>query len=312
MAVLDTVFHGLNEGKRPDPAKLEQAIRRLAAVYEQLPDDMKNAMELRGWMAQLKSMADAPALPDQKEIWGLERMQPLPAAGVQEHKGAEASLKNMIKSETAEAAVHPLSFRHAEARRDAYQTDLHRLSSSSIPVAAKPRPNQINGYGIDKGGAGTELHFSRFGTDMIPEQQGSELSRKLVSILERAHFFGRPHAKKLTIRLYPEHLGTLRVELIQKGGEMAARILTSTAMAKKLLDSQLNFLHKTLLNQNIQIEKVEIVHHQPLDKHDPAGQRDGHHGRQEQKNNQEQQKNAEKNQDPFSLVLTDTLFEKEV
>jgi flagellar hook-length control protein FliK len=44
--------------------------------------------------------------------------------------------------------------------------------------------------------------------------------------------------QKLFIKLYPEHLGTLRVELIQPDSTLIAKFMTSTANAKDILESK--------------------------------------------------------------------------
>nr|WP_245349973.1 flagellar hook-length control protein FliK [Cytobacillus eiseniae] len=78
------------------------------------------------------------------------------------------------------------------------------------------------------------------------------------SILSRSKFSVNGGTQRLFIKLNPEHLGALRIELIQKDSMMVARILTSTSLAREMMESQLNGLKQAFSSQNIQIERVEI------------------------------------------------------
>lgn len=88
--------------------------------------------------------------------------------------------------------------------------------------------------------------------------QSEELMKQLQKVMDRVQFGQAGGANRLVIKLYPEQLGTIRIELIQKDGLLTARMLASTALGKDLLDSNSNHLRQGLVNQNIQIEKIEI------------------------------------------------------
>ncbi len=86
-----------------------------------------------------------------------------------------------------------------------------------------------------------------------------QLMQQFESILAKSHLMKNGDTQRLFIKLNPEHLGALRIELIQRDSTMIARILTSTAAAKEALDSNLNGLKHAFSSQNIQVEKVEIT-----------------------------------------------------
>lgn len=86
-----------------------------------------------------------------------------------------------------------------------------------------------------------------------------EFVKRFESILNKSNFSGTNGVNKLLIRLNPEHLGSLRIELIQKDGLMTARILATTAHAKDMLENQVQGLKQAFSGQNIQIEKIEIA-----------------------------------------------------
>lgn len=161
--------------------------------------------------------------------------------------------------------------------------------------------------------AHTKQYLSRLLDDGVQEPEGRALVRKLVSVLRNAHFSNTHQTKQLTIRLYPEHLGMLRVELFQKEGEMVARIIASTQMAKKLLDSNLQQLKHGLVNHNIQIEKVDVTHQPNIEKHPYFDGKQGQNEQQEEQHSEQTHKEKkEKNEQHFSIVLNDAIFETEV
>lgn len=89
--------------------------------------------------------------------------------------------------------------------------------------------------------------------------QSEEFIKELQKVMNRVQFGQAAGANRLVIKLYPEQLGTVRIELIQKDGILTAKMLASTALGKELLDSNSSQLRQGLANQNIQIEKLEIT-----------------------------------------------------
>lgn len=85
-----------------------------------------------------------------------------------------------------------------------------------------------------------------------------EFVKQFESILSKANFTGANGVNKLLIKLNPEHLGSLRIELIQKDGMMTAKILATSAQAKDMLEKQIHGLKQAFNGQNIQIEKIEV------------------------------------------------------
>ena len=80
------------------------------------------------------------------------------------------------------------------------------------------------------------------------------------NIIGRSKLTNLNGMQKLFIKLNPESLGTLRIELIQRDGILMAKIIASTSGGKQLLDAQLNGLKQAFINQNISVEKIEIAY----------------------------------------------------
>src|SRR5690606_35218041 len=90
----------------------------------------------------------------------------------------------------------------------------------------------------------------------LPNQQ--QFIRQFQNILARSSFLNNGGQQKLLINLYPEHLGSLRIELLQTESGMIARIMASTSQAKELLETQLANLRHTFIAQNISVDKIEV------------------------------------------------------
>ncbi|MFF2752568.1 flagellar hook-length control protein FliK [Psychrobacillus sp. NPDC058041] len=89
--------------------------------------------------------------------------------------------------------------------------------------------------------------------------QSEEFVKELQKVMNRVQFGQAGGANRLVIKLYPEQLGTIRIELIQKDGMLTTKMLASTALGKDMLDSHSNQLRQGLVNQNIQVDKLEIT-----------------------------------------------------
>ncbi|WML52002.1 flagellar hook-length control protein FliK [Neobacillus sp. PS3-12] len=86
----------------------------------------------------------------------------------------------------------------------------------------------------------------------------NDLIQQFESILSKSQFSKMGGMQKLFIKLNPEHLGSISIELIQKGQGITARILTTTEAAKEALESHLHNLKHAFEAQSIKVENVEI------------------------------------------------------
>ncbi|MCK1996161.1 flagellar hook-length control protein FliK [Psychrobacillus psychrodurans] len=89
--------------------------------------------------------------------------------------------------------------------------------------------------------------------------QSEEFIQELQKVMNRVQFGQAGGANRLVLKLFPEQLGTIRIELIQKDGMLTAKLLASTALGKEMLDSNSSQLRQGFAGQNIQLEKLEIT-----------------------------------------------------
>ncbi len=120
------------------------------------------------------------------------------------------------------------------------------------------------------------------------------LIRELQTIFKRSNFGQTGGTNRLLIKLYPEHLGQVRIELLQTNGVMTARILASTALGKEMLDSQLHQLRQAFVQQNIQIDRIDISQTlQDTTRNDREQAFNQQFGRQQQEAEQQHQQSSE-------------------
>ncbi|WP_445488252.1 flagellar hook-length control protein FliK [Niallia sp. 03133] len=117
----------------------------------------------------------------------------------------------------------------------------------------------------------------------------NQLEEQLQKIFANASYMKNGDSQKFILRLAPEHLGTIKIEVFQNEGAIVAKIFTATAEAKELLDSHLSSLKHGLSTQNIVVDKMEIVY-------TPAGQQDKM-GREQQSQQQQQQQQKQEQED---------------
>lgn len=99
--------------------------------------------------------------------------------------------------------------------------------------------------------------------------QSEALLKEIQNIMNRSQLSGQPGNMKLLLKLFPENLGQIRIELVQQNGALTARLLASTALGKELLDSNLNQLKASFAAQNIQMDRVDVA--QSLQETDRGG-----------------------------------------
>ncbi|WP_252503604.1 flagellar hook-length control protein FliK [Sporosarcina sp. Marseille-Q4943] len=89
--------------------------------------------------------------------------------------------------------------------------------------------------------------------------RSESLLKEMQALMKRANFGQVGGSNRMLIKLYPEHLGQIRIELLETNGIMTARILASTAFAKGLLDSQLHQLKHAFNQQNLQVDRIDVA-----------------------------------------------------
>ncbi|MEL4024400.1 flagellar hook-length control protein FliK [Lysinibacillus endophyticus] len=89
--------------------------------------------------------------------------------------------------------------------------------------------------------------------------QSEAFVKEFQSLLNKSQLSNSQGTMKLLVKLYPENLGSIRIEILQNDGVLSARLLASTSQAKELLDSQIQQLKTVFAQQNIQMDRIDIA-----------------------------------------------------
>jgi flagellar hook-length control protein FliK len=141
----------------------------------------------------------------------------------------------------------------------------------------------------------------------------NDLIQQFETILSKSQFSKMGGMQKLFIKLNPEHLGSISIELTQKGQGITARILTTTEAAKEALELHLHNLKHAFEAQNIKVDNVEVGQQSSQGQGDDflnRGQSDQH---QDVPQDQESEKDDhEDSSSSFNLTLEEAILNQEV
>lgn len=131
------------------------------------------------------------------------------------------------------------------------------------------------------------------------------LIKEMQTIFKRSNFGQTNGTNRLLIKLYPEHLGQVRIELLQVNGIMTARILASTALGKDMLDSQLHQLRSAFLQQNLQVDRIDVSQTLQDTAKNERDQAFNQHFRKEGQDTDEQQEQNDEEEMTFQEYMID-------
>lgn len=141
--------------------------------------------------------------------------------------------------------------------------------------------------------------------------QGEALVKEIQSLMNRSQLSNTQGTMKLLLKLYPENLGSIRIEIMQQDGVLSARLLATTQAAKELLDGQLHQLKSAFAHANIQMDRIDIAQSlQETDRNFRDQSMFSNMFRQQQE--QENENQDEHDEDEESLSFKDYLINEEV
>lgn len=133
---------------------------------------------------------------------------------------------------------------------------------------------------------------------------------KFTQIIGNSSLMKTPNGTKLLIKLYPEQLGTLRIELLQQNGVITAKILSSTQAVKELLEQNAHQLKHAFGQQNVNVEKIEIANQETRQQlFDRNNQQDRQNGQKQQNDQQQANQITEEENGSFADLLTNIEME---
>ena len=145
-----------------------------------------------------------------------------------------------------------------------------------------------------------------------PSSQSEALAKEIQNLLNRSQLSNNQGTIRLVLKLFPENLGQIRIEVMQKDGLMQARLLATTAAGKELLDSNLNQLKSAFVAQNIQMERIDVAQSLQDAERNNRDQNFLNNFFRQQQEEQEEKKDGEDEQQSFSEFLTEEFLTEEV
>ncbi|MEH7344881.1 flagellar hook-length control protein FliK [Bacillus sp. JJ1532] len=232
--------------------------------------------------------------------------------------GNQLKLKEFMKniSEKLETALNSTnSSDRGEFVRKTFQTLVNELNGKV--VSGTDKAGEQIAKALNKSEPVNHQGFIQFQQLSKPEQltmlsssgrpvSAEQLIEQFESILSKSQLLKSGGTQRLFLKLNPENLGSLRIELIQKDSTIIARILTSTANAKDMMESHLNGLRQAFQSQNIQVERIEIS--QAFTSQERSFNREGQHQGQER---QQQEERQEKQSGDFNHSFEEALLNTE-
>ena len=113
------------------------------------------------------------------------------------------------------------------------------------------------------------------------------------------------------VKLTPENLGTLQIEISQKDGQLVAKIIASSQRGKELLDSQLHGLRVTLAAQGINFDKIDFEQAADFRFREDSPPEEGRNQNEYQAEN-DVEENEEESRSGFLSMLEDSMINQEI
>ncbi len=132
---------------------------------------------------------------------------------------------------------------------------------------------------------------------------------KFTQTLGNSSLVKNPNGTRLLIKLYPEQLGALRIELLQQNGVLTAKIVSATQAVKELLEQNSHQLKQAFGQQQLLVEKIDITSPESKQQLFEKGTHQQEQ-KQERKQDQEEERAFEEEILSFSGILEN--LEKEV
>ncbi len=153
------------------------------------------------------------------------------------------------------------------------------------------------------------------GESKSSEVQQSQFLRQFENVLAKGNLQQvNQHTQQLSIKLYPENLGRLDVQLTRSDEGVIARLMTSSTAARELVESQLHQLRNAFQQQNINIERIELQQQSTYwQQHEEREQRKGQQEQQDKdKVEAEVADDQEEEEKSFEELLDELTFNEKV
>ena len=147
--------------------------------------------------------------------------------------------------------------------------------------------------------------FALFVGKTNSNQTTTQFVKDFQNIISKAAFSNDLTQQKLFIKLFPENLGRVTIELVKNSQGMMATIIASTHEAKELLQSNLDSLKQAMQSSNLQLEKIDLYQSLQSDRSSYLNQE---HQQEKQENQSNSKQQSSQNKDDETSSFLDELM----
>lgn len=295
------------------PEQLESLVQQLLKEEMPLEDVWAMLEQAPALLAQITSIlqgesSEVPPKDAAKvaEFLKLAQMIGMKADTVYQQEFQLNETKNALQSLVAQ--LQPQQSQQETAKPNVFQQVVQQASASQTQAKQETDVTQVQGQHHN-----TSVTTKTVTVTLPAERpaQSEALAKEIQNLINRSQLSNNQGTMRLVLKLFPENLGQIRIEVMQKDGMMQARLLATTSSGKELLDSNLHQLKTAFAAQNIQMDRIDVA--QSLQ--DAERSRDqnffSNFFRQQQEE-QEEKKNEDEEQQSFDELLAEQVFNEEV
>lgn len=295
------------------PEQLESLVQQLLKEEMPLEDVWAMLEQAPALLAQITSIlqGESSQVPPKDaakvaEFLKLAQMIGMKADTVYQQEFQLNETKNALQSLVAQ--LQPQQPQQETAKPIVFQQVVQQASASQTQAKQETDVTQVQGQHHN-----TSVTTKTVTVTLPAERpaQSEALAKEIQNLINRSQLSNNQGTMRLVLKLFPENLGQIRIEVMQKDGMMQARLLATTSSGKELLDSNLHQLKTAFAAQNIQMDRIDVA--QSLQ--DTERSRDqnffSNFFRQQQEE-QEEKKNEDEEQQSFDEFLAEEVFNEEV
>ena len=136
-----------------------------------------------------------------------------------------------------------------------------------------------------------------------------QLREQLEKVLANGKYVNNGDKQTFTIRLAPDHLGSIKIEIYQNEGNISAKILTASQEAKEVLETHLTSIKHSFSSQNAVVDKLDIAY--TPSQQDKTTKDNQQQQQQQQQQQKEQQSSQQKEQEKQRKTFLEELLNME-
>ncbi|KOF09907.1 hypothetical protein AC739_12500 [Planococcus glaciei] len=226
------------------PSNPEQLVKQLTLIIQGLEN--AGAMETKA----------SASLQSEKVEQLTKQLAQLPQDFESRTMAVETPKVNTLQAENVRlaqpaAGIHSVEPAVLEMQQTAQKTETVEPQASSISASAE---GAKTGQAVQAVRAESQTPIVRLAS--LPEDLGGVLRGSV-------RLTGNGETAQFKVSIFPEHLGHLDIRLTTVEGKVAAHIFTSSLVAKEAIEMQLNQLRTTMLQQGVNLERIEITQQSP-------------------------------------------------